>query len=74
MKILIQNCKTGLFLTSTGDWDPNPAEAWVFPTSGQAVNYCVRQECADVQVVLKFEQDDLDVRLPLSEGCREPAA
>ena len=71
MRILVQNCKTGEFLTSTGDWSKDHISARSFESSGQAVNFCVRQDCADVQVVLKFSKDDLDVKLPLSATCKE---
>lgn len=73
MRILIQNCKTGLYLTEDEAWCSDPTQARSFPSSGQAVSYCVRRECLDSQVVLKFEKDDLDVRLPLTQSCKHAA-
>lgn len=72
MRILVQNCTTGDFLTESGEWSPSPAQARSFGSSGQAVSFCVKQQCGDVQVVLKFERDDLDVKLPLSPICKQP--
>lgn len=73
MRILIQNCKTGRFLTSNGGWCEDPAEARNFPSSGQAVNFCMAADCEDVQVILKFSRSELDVKLPLSASCKESA-
>lgn len=74
MRILIQNCKSGAFLASDGQWSTDPELARDFESSRQAVSFCVRQACEDVQIVLKFTRDDLDVTLPVSTSCKDGAA
>ena len=74
MRILVQNCKSGQFLTSDGEWSPDVLMAREFESSGQAVSFCVRKDCADVQVVLKFTRDDMDVKLPVSATCKDGEA
>lgn len=71
MRILVQNCKTGEFLTDAGEWSRDVLRARNFESSGQAVSFCVRQDCGDVQVVLKFTRDDMDVKLPISAACKD---
>jgi len=70
MRVLIQNCNTFHYLTDTLGWCLSPQEALGFQTSTRALDHCLKHRLENVQIVLKFERDDLDVHLPLrSSGC-----
>ena len=71
MKILIQNCKTHLYLKSVSDWTSDPEEAKNFKTSDQAIKICAEHHIPAVQIVLKFDNRAYDVPIPITEECRE---
>lgn len=73
MKILVQNCLTHLYLKGPSEWTPGASEAKVFPSSESALDYCHAHEIPAVQVVLKFDSDRYDIRVPISEECDEAA-
>jgi hypothetical protein len=74
MKILVQNCLNHLFLKGLSEWTPAAGEAKEFPTSESALSFCSEHQIPAVQVVLKFDFDRYDVRVPISEECEEPTA
>ena len=74
MKILVQNCLNHLYLKSLSEWTPESSEAKEFPTSENALAFCTEHQIPAVQVVLKFEYDRYDVKVPITEECEEPIA
>ena len=71
MKIVAQNCLTKEYLTDKGTWDPAPAKAKVFDSSLKAYEHCRLHKIPDAQVVLKFNGGQFDVKLPVSDSCKE---
>ena len=65
MRILLQQKETGLYFKDIGTWTPEPAEAMDFLSSTTAIDFCVINRIADVQLVLKFEEQRCDIVLPL---------
>lgn len=74
MKILVQNCQNHLYLKTLSEWTALVADAMSFPSSEKAVVFCAEHRIPAVQVVLKFEYDQYDIRVPITEECREPVA
>lgn len=72
VNILVQNCLNHLYLKDLTEWTPDPSEAKSFRTSESAVHFCVEHKIPAVQVVLKFEHDRYDVRVPITEECQQP--
>ena len=68
MKVLVQDLITAAYFQSPGSWTEEADEAFVFPDSQAAAQFCLDNEIAHVQVVLKFEDDQYDVMLPVAEG------
>ena len=66
MKVLVQDLTTAAYFQSPGSWTTEPEEAFVFPDSQAAGHFCLDNEIAHVQVVLKFEDDQYDVQLPVT--------
>jgi len=66
MRILLQQKETGLYFKDIGTWTREPAEAMDFLSSTTAIDFCVINRIADVQLVLKFEEQRCDIVLPLS--------
>ncbi len=74
MKILVQNCLNHLFLKSLSEWTSEAIEAKCFPTSENALAFCTEHQIPAVQVVLKFEYDRYDIKVPITAECEEPTA
>lgn len=74
MKILVQNCLNHLYLKSLSEWTPEASEAKCFRSSESALAFCTEHQIPAVQVVLKFEYDRYDVKVPITEECEEPIA
>ena len=66
MKVLVQDLTTAAYFQSPGSWTTELDEAFVFPDSQAAAHFCVDNEIAHVQVVLKFDDDQYDVQLPVT--------
>lgn len=71
MKILVQNCLTHLYLKTASEWTPDSSQAKVFSTSQKALDYCAANEIPAVQIILKFEQGQYDIKLPITEECEK---
>jgi hypothetical protein len=65
MRILLQQKDTGLYFKDIGAWSREPAEAMDFLSSTSAMEFCQVNKIADVQLVLKFEEQKCDIVLPL---------
>ena len=68
MRILIQQKETGLYFQDVGSWTRNPAEAMDFLSSTSAIDFCVLNKISAVQLVLKFEEQQYDIVLPVVTG------
>jgi len=65
MRILLQEKETGLYFKDVGRWTPEPTEAMDFLSSTKAIDFCVTNKIAGVQLVLKFEEQLHDIVLPM---------
>ncbi len=68
MRILIQQTETGLYFQDVGAWTRNPTEAMDFLSSTSAIDFCVLNKISGVQLVLKFEEQQYDIVLPVVTG------
>jgi hypothetical protein len=50
-------------------WTENATEALVFGSSVMALEYMTGRRLHAVQIVLKFEEEQFDVKVSKSEGC-----
>jgi len=66
MRILLQQKDTGLYFKDIGAWSPEPAGAMDFLSSTSAIDFCVLNKIAGVQLVLKFEEQRYDIVLPVA--------
>jgi hypothetical protein len=65
MRILIQQKDTGSYFKDVGSWTRNPLEAMDFLSSTTAIDFCVLNKISGVQLVLKFEEQQYDIVLPV---------
>lgn len=65
MRILIQQKDNGLYFKDIGAWTRNPLEAMDFLSSTGAIDFCVLNKITRVQLVLKFEEQQYDIVLPV---------
>ena len=66
MRVLVQNCSTLQYLRARSGWTRHDLDALDFQKTVKAIEYCVCQRLAGVQVVLKFGPDkQLDIVLPV---------
>ena len=72
MRILLQQKDTGLYFKDVGTWSRDPADAMDFLSSSKAIEFCQMNKIADVQLVLKFEEQLYDIVLPMVAGRRYP--
>ncbi|HLP77050.1 MAG TPA: hypothetical protein VK327_09035 [Candidatus Paceibacterota bacterium] len=74
MRILIQQKDSGLYFKDIGAWTRNPVEAMDFLSSTSAIDFCVLNKISRVQLVLKFEEQQYDIVLPVmtKPGSDEP--
>ncbi len=64
MKILLQDKHTQLYLAPNGQWTRQSSEAVDFPNYDKATEFALRNELAEVQVILKFPDQRYHIRLP----------
>jgi hypothetical protein len=65
MRILIQQKDTGLYFKDVGAWTRTPSDAMDFLSSTTAIDFCVMNKISGVQLVLKFEEQQYDIVLPV---------
>ena len=65
MRILLQQKETGLYFKDVGSWIPNSSQAMDFISSTAAIDFCTTNRLADVQLVLKFEEQQYDIVMPV---------
>ena len=65
MRIFLQQKETGLYFRDIDSWVPNSSEAMDFVSSTAASEFCFSNKLSAVQVVLKFEEQQYDIVLPV---------
>jgi hypothetical protein len=65
MRILLQHCRTQLYLRGLGDWTANPYEAFDFQHSQKAIDFARSHKLSGVQIAVKFIDSDCDEVAPL---------
>lgn len=65
MRILLQQKETGFYFRDIGSWVRDTTEAMDFVSSSAAIDFCVANKLADMQLVLKFADQNYDIVLPV---------
>ncbi|HWW02618.1 MAG TPA: hypothetical protein VNZ64_23165 [Candidatus Acidoferrum sp.] len=65
MRILLQQKDTGLYFKDVGSWVRPSDEGMDFVSSTAAIDFCVTNKLSGVQLVLKFEEQQYDIVLPV---------
>jgi hypothetical protein len=75
MRIILQNKNTGLYFSDIDSWAKNASDAMDFVSSTAAIEFCVTNKLNEVQLVLKFEEQQYDIVMPLqySRNLRQRA-
>jgi hypothetical protein len=73
MRILVQQKETGLYFRDVGSWTHNSSEAMDFVNSTAAIDFCVLNRLTEVQLVLKFDQQEYDIVLPVAAPADYPS-
>ena len=66
MEIVLQDCKTHLFLREGGEWTEDVKGARPFQHSYDAVEFVTTAHLRDMQIVLTFPQRCYDIVVPLA--------
>lgn len=66
MRILLQQKDTGLYFQDIDSWTDEHLRAMDFVSSAKAIDFCVANRLNGVHLVLKFEQQEHDIVLPLN--------
>jgi hypothetical protein len=73
MKIVIQHPQNLMYLSALHQWTSDARQALIFETFRIAVDFCVTHKLGSVQIVLKAEDEDGDIRIPLAPPEDTPA-
>jgi hypothetical protein len=73
MKIVIQHPQNLMYLSALHQWTSDARQAMIFETFRIAVDFCVTHKLGSVQIVLKAEDEESDIRIPLSPPADAPA-
>jgi hypothetical protein len=65
MRILLQQKESGLYFKDVGSWTHASVEAMDFVSSTAAIDFCAANKLADVQLVLKFDEEKCDIVMPV---------
>ena len=71
MRTIIQHRDTQQFLAhpdGPGSWTQRADGAVAFASSVAALQFCLKNHLENVQIVLKFQRDEFDIRLPVRTG------
>jgi hypothetical protein len=72
MKIVIQHPQNLMYLSALHQWTSDARQAMIFETFRIAVDFCVTHKLGSVQIVLKAEDEDGDIRIPLASPEKTP--
>jgi hypothetical protein len=70
MRVLIQNCKTKLFLKKDRGWTEKMEEALSFDSGTSAITFYQQMCIPDVQLVYDTGDPSLNFTSPVSASCR----
>ena len=65
MRILVQQKESGLYFKDIEGWTRDQSEAMEFLSSTEAIDFCAANELADVQLVLRFDEEKTDIVMPV---------
>jgi hypothetical protein len=65
MKVLLQHKESGLYLKDIGVTTHDTLDAMEFLSSTQAIEFCASHKIADMQIVLRFQEQHYDIVLPV---------
>jgi hypothetical protein len=65
MKILLQQKESGLYFKDVHSWTRVKTEAMDFVSSTAAMDFCSQNHIADVQMVLKFDEQAYELVMPV---------
>jgi hypothetical protein len=68
MRILLQQKDSGLYFQDIENWTADTSLALDFLSSTSAIDFCVTNKLREVQLVLKFEEHQYDIVLPVITG------
>ncbi len=68
MRILLQQKETGLYFKDIDAWTRNSPEAMDFVSSTAAIDFCVANRLNGLQIVLKFDEQQYDIVMPVQPG------
>ena len=71
MRIVLQQKDTGLFFKDMGVWVRSSSQAMDFVSSSAAIDFCVANRLAGLQLVFKFEDQHYEIVCQMS-GSSEP--
>jgi hypothetical protein len=64
-KVLVRRVSRNKFLSPDGNWVKGPDAAFRFPNLLNAINTCLGRRLKDVELILSFEKNLPDRRIPL---------
>ncbi|HEV2211109.1 MAG TPA: hypothetical protein VG167_20280 [Verrucomicrobiae bacterium] len=65
MRILLQQKETGLYFKDIQSWVRQSSDAMDFVSSTAAIDFCVANKLPGIQLVLKFDEQQYDIVLPV---------
>ncbi len=65
MRIVLQQKDTGLYFKDIGSWVQSSREAMDFVSSLKAIDFCVLNKLDGLQLVLKFEEEQHEIVMPV---------
>jgi hypothetical protein len=74
MRILLQQKDTGFYFKDLDSWVRQQTEAMDFVSSTAALDFCKRNKLTGVQMVLKFEEQEHELVLPVQATRDLPGA
>ncbi len=74
MRILLQQIESGLYFKDTDSWTRNSAEAKDFLSSSAAMDFCAANKIPGVHLVLKFDEQQYDIVMPMQSADAVTAA
>jgi hypothetical protein len=74
MRILLQKIESGLYFKDLDSWTHSSTEAMDFFTSTRAIEFCMAHGVTGVQLVLKFEEHQYDIVMPMQPAAESAPA
>ena len=74
MNVLLQHVESGLYLKDVGMTTQDRMEAMDFLSSTQAIEFCVAHKIKGMQIVLRFDEQHMDIVLPMTVNHRPSQA